>query len=253
VILAAAFAAFAGCTDSNGPLSPGAAPNASSDGGGGAGSTGATWSGGGAGTTAGVGTKVWTSDATKVVADVYFGGYGGQYGGCPIVSSYTLTVPDRTLAWSFCTGSAPLPDGSVPDGSVTDGERIISTKELDGVISALKAVTVSSATDCSGFDGSDSTLTITNSAGTRTYWDDTYACVHKAPTRRASCQSFRLFIRSCHDPRVVEAAYAPDENLTARGTGCVAMTQAAAELAATNRRSRGIVGAGRSIAPVVRA
>ena len=184
VVLSVVFGVFSGCDDS--PL----ATKAGLDGGGQVGGSGGSGEGGGqggadagagaggaipdGGPVLGDGTKVWTADATKLVFKILGDGFGPAPSAadpCVRGATYTLTMSDRMLSWRLC--NLPSVD---PSKALVVGGRVLSTTELDGVVRALDMVVVSHGTGC-GADKSTESLTITNLAGEREFFDDFYACL----------------------------------------------------------------------------
>ncbi|MDB4980228.1 MAG: hypothetical protein JWM82_980 [Myxococcales bacterium] len=169
VVLSAGLGALSGCGDA--PLSTDAGPDGDGQVSGSDGNTGAD--AGGAAPDGGPGTKVWTADATKLVAKVLGDGFGPAptpTAPCVRGFTYTLTMSDRKLSWRLCNDAA-----ADPAMALRTGERVLSTAELAGVVAALDTVVVSHGTGC-GADKSTETLTITTPAGERDFFDDFYAC-----------------------------------------------------------------------------
>jgi hypothetical protein len=173
VVLGLVFAAFLGCEDS--PLNK--SPSDSAGGSGGS-NTGNNPSGGTGGATPdpgaalAVGTKIWTADATKLVAEIR--GDGGGYAGAPGSAAppcargwtYTLTMADRKLSWHLCDDRAPAAT------ALQIGERILAPAELASVVQALDGVTVSNSGP-HNFEKPTETLTITTPAGERVFEEET--------------------------------------------------------------------------------
>ena len=118
---------------------------------------------------------VWTSDATKMVAEDLGGGFTGPTpdgSTCRYrdLATFTLTVPDQRLTWRTCQ---PMP----PTGlyGFVDGARTLSGNELNMLTTALKTVTVSKSMQC-GADKGTLTLTITTTQKETKYLDAFYAC-----------------------------------------------------------------------------
>ena len=118
---------------------------------------------------------IWPSNATEMVLTNSGGGFAPP---APTGSecqsgedTFTLTVATRNFAWKECQGS-----GSDPYLFVSD-QRVLSQAEFDGVVEALRAVTVSTRTGC-GADKGSLTLTVTTPTGDHQYLDDFYACNH---------------------------------------------------------------------------
>ena len=116
---------------------------------------------------------IWPSNALSMVVKNEVGGFVGpapQGSACQSgEATYALTAANRTFTWQVCqsTGSAPY--------TLDSGTRTLDATELDSLVSALKAVTLSKNGSC-GADKSVLTLQVTTPASKHDYLDDFYSC-----------------------------------------------------------------------------
>ncbi len=171
LLLCVVLGGFAGCEDA--PLTTSGPDGGGQVGGSGGSSAGHSGTDAGAGGTTPDGMKVWTANATKLVAKILGDGFApapNPAAPCMRGMTYTLTTSDRKLSWRFCNDLV-----ADPAMALKTGERVLSTAELANVVAALDTVVVSHGTGC-GADKSTELLTITTPAGDRDFFDDFYAC-----------------------------------------------------------------------------
>jgi hypothetical protein len=114
---------------------------------------------------------VWSSEATKLVAEQKGFGFGPPMPPqCAIAARYTFTVGDRQLLWAACK---PQAGG---DWKFSEGTRILNDAQWEGVAEALARVVLTRHPDGCGADKPDRTLAITTPAGEARYLDSFYAC-----------------------------------------------------------------------------
>ena len=120
-------------------------------------------------------TAIWPSDAAQMTVSNAGGGFIGpapQGSECQSgQATYALTVATRAFTWQVCQTAVAAPY------TWASGQKVLEQTELDDLVTALKAVTLSMRDTC-GADKSTLTLEVMTPSATHDYLDDFYACNH---------------------------------------------------------------------------
>ena len=118
--------------------------------------------------------SLWPADATQLALVNAGGGLpaptpAGSDCADSGVGTFTVSVADRKLSWDYCAYQMAGGNKHLTDA------RTLTANEFQSVVSAVKAVAISTKTDC-GADKPTEKLQITTPASTKEYLDDFYAC-----------------------------------------------------------------------------